>query len=194
MIVNEPAFWKDYVFEFYGGHTQKCDRENWKWQWHQIKLIYSLYLDLVVKQRCYFNCLNAWLLIVPLSEIKSYVVVLLFYIKMMKGRTLHAYSLLRHSINKGMFSVYGKLDLFKLGRGGSSPPHSPLGYTPVKIKQEKTRVLLKKNKTTKRNKNLLCELKKCKWIDKSKIILILCFERFLFQKWLTMVIFLSSPD
>ena len=79
---------------------------------------------------------------------------------MMKGRTLQAYSL-RHSINKGMFSVYGKLDLFKLRRGGSyPPPSSPLGYTSVKIKQETTRVLLKKNKTAKRNKNLLCKLKK----------------------------------
>ena len=163
MIVSEPTFWEDYVFEFCGGHTRKCDRENWECQWHQIKLIYSLNHDLIVKQRCYFNCLNAWLLIVPLSEIKSYVVVLLFYIKMMKGRTLQAYSL-RHSINKGMFSVYGKLDLFKLRREGSypppPPPPSPLGYTPVKIKQETTRVLLKKNKTAKRNKNLLCKLKK----------------------------------
>lgn len=44
--------------------------------------------------------------------------------------------------------------------GVTPPPPSPLGYTPVKIKQEITRVLLKKNKTAKRNKNLLCELKK----------------------------------
>ena len=59
------------------------------------------------------------LLIVPLSEIKSYVVVLSFYKKMMKQRTLPACSL-RYSIKKGMFSVKGKLDLFKLDRGESS--------------------------------------------------------------------------
>ena len=44
------------------------------------------------------------LLTVPLSEIKSYVVVLSFYIKMMKGRRLQACSL-RHSIKKGKHSV-----------------------------------------------------------------------------------------
>ena len=61
------------------------------------------------------------LLAVPLSEIKSYVVLLSFYIKMMKGRRLQACSL-RHSIKKGMLSVWGKLDLFKSGRQGGSPP------------------------------------------------------------------------
>ena len=70
------------------------------------------------------------LLIVPLSEIKSYVVVLSFYIKMMKQRTLQACSL-RHSIKKGMFFVLGKVDLFKLGRGGSSPLLAPLDYAPA---------------------------------------------------------------
>ena len=57
--------------------------------------IYRLHLDLVVKE-LYYN--------VPLSEIKSYVVVMSFYIKMMKRRTLQACSL-RHSIKKGKFSV-----------------------------------------------------------------------------------------
>ena len=61
------------------------------------------------------------LLIVPLSEIKSYVVVLSFYIKMMKRRTFQACSL-RHSIKTGMFFVSGKMDLFKSGRGGVLPP------------------------------------------------------------------------
>ena len=87
--------------------TQKCHRENQEWQWCQIKSIYRLHLDLVVKQLCYNSCLNAWApsqLIVPLSEIKSYVVVLSFYINMMKRRTLQACSLW-HSIKKGMFSV-----------------------------------------------------------------------------------------
>ena len=66
------------------------------------------------------------LLAVPLSEIKSDVVLLSFYIKMMKGRRLQACSL-RHSIKKGMLSVWGKLDLFKSGREESSPlPLAPL--------------------------------------------------------------------
>ena len=52
-----------------------------------------------------------------LSEIKTYVVVMSFYMKMMKQRTLQPYSL-RHSIKKDMFSVLGKLDLFKSSRGG----------------------------------------------------------------------------
>ena len=69
------------------------------------------------------------LLIVPLSEIKSYVAILSFYIKMMKRRTLQICSL-RHSIKKGMFSVQGKLDLFKSGMGEYPlPPH--LGYAPA---------------------------------------------------------------
>ena len=60
------------------------------------------------------------LLIVPLSEIKSYVAILSFYIKMMKRRTLQICSL-RHSIKKGMFSVQDKLELFKSGMGEYSP-------------------------------------------------------------------------
>ena len=39
--------------------TQKCYRENREWQWCQIKSIYRLQLDLVVKQPCYISCLNA---------------------------------------------------------------------------------------------------------------------------------------
>ena len=39
--------------------TQKCDRENRDWWWCQIKSIYRLHLDLVVKQLCYISCLNA---------------------------------------------------------------------------------------------------------------------------------------
>ena len=39
--------------------TQKCDRENREWRWCQIKSIYRLHLDLVVKQLCYISCLNA---------------------------------------------------------------------------------------------------------------------------------------
>ena len=44
---------------------------------------------------------------------------------MMKGRRLQACRL-RHSIKKGMLSVWSKLDLFKSGRGGSPRPPSPL--------------------------------------------------------------------
>ena len=84
--------------------TQKCDRENREWRWRQIKSIYRLHLDLVVKQLCYISCLNVVLLIVPLSEINSYVVVLSFYIKMMKRSTLQGCSL-SHSIKKAMFYV-----------------------------------------------------------------------------------------
>ena len=58
--------------------TQKCDRENRKWWWHQIKPIYMWYLDLVVKRFRQINCLNPWVLIAPLPEIKSYFVLLSF--------------------------------------------------------------------------------------------------------------------
>ena len=84
--------------------TQKCDRENREWRWCQIKSIYRLHLDLVVKQLCYISCLNVVLLILPLSEINSYVVALSFYIKMMKRRTIQGCRL-SHSIKKAMFYV-----------------------------------------------------------------------------------------
>ena len=59
------------------------------------------------------------LLIVPPSEIRSCGVVPSYYIKMMKRRILQV-SRLKHSIKKGMFSILGKLNLFKLGHGESS--------------------------------------------------------------------------
>ena len=65
------------------------------------------------------------LLAVPLLEIKGYVVLLSFYIKMMKGRRLQACSL-RHGIKNGMLSVWGKLDLFKSARRAVLPPPPPL--------------------------------------------------------------------
>ena len=40
--------------------TRKSDRENGEWRWCQIKSIYRLHLDLVVKQLCYISCLNAF--------------------------------------------------------------------------------------------------------------------------------------
>ena len=46
----------------------------------------------------------------------------------MKQTTLQVYSL-KHSMKKGMFSVLGKLNLFKLGRG-SDPSSHALGYVP----------------------------------------------------------------
>ena len=45
---------------FVGERTQKCDKENREWWWRQIKSIYRLYLDLVVKKLYYINCLNVW--------------------------------------------------------------------------------------------------------------------------------------
>ena len=61
-----------------------------------------------------------------LSEIKSYVEVLSFEIKMMKRKNLHVCSL-KHSIKKGMLYVQGNQDVFKSGKekeGGGSPPSS----------------------------------------------------------------------
>ena len=45
---------------FVGERTLKCDKEHRERWWRQIKSIYRLHLDLVVKQLCYINCLNAW--------------------------------------------------------------------------------------------------------------------------------------
>ena len=45
---------------FEGELTQKCDKENREWRSRQIKSIYRLHLDLVVKKLYYINCLNAW--------------------------------------------------------------------------------------------------------------------------------------
>ena len=109
---------------FVGERAQKCDRDNREWWWCQIKSIYRLHLDLVVKKLCYINCLNAWATSCAAFRNQSYVVLLSFYIKMMKGRRLQACSL-RHSIKKGMLSVQAKLDLFKSGRGEYSPSPSP---------------------------------------------------------------------
>ena len=72
------------------------------------------------------------LLIESLSEIKSYVVLLSFYIKIIKQRTFQACSL-KNSIKKGMFYVQGKFNFFKSGRGGVLPPFLP-GYAPVCLK------------------------------------------------------------
>ena len=63
------------------------------------------------------------LLIVPLREIKIYVVVLSFYIKMMKQRTLQACSL-RHSIKKACFLF--RANWTCLSWAGGSPPLPPL--------------------------------------------------------------------
>ena len=69
------------------------------------------------------------LLTVSLSEIKSYVVVLSFYVKMMTGKRLQVCNL-RHSIKKGMLSVKGKLVLFKSRKGRVFPPPLPICYMP----------------------------------------------------------------
>ena len=59
-----------------------------------------------------------------LSEITSYVVLMSFYIKMMKRRTLQACSL-RHSIKKGTFSCWSQAG------GGVISSLPPLGYAPA---------------------------------------------------------------
>ena len=104
MVVGEVVFGEDNVLEFCGGTYSEVDRENREWRWCQTKSVYRLHLDLVVKQLCYISCLNVVLLILPLSEINSYVVALSFYIKMMKRRTLQGCRL-SHSIKKAMFYV-----------------------------------------------------------------------------------------
>ena len=72
----------------------------------------------------------------PLSEIKSYVVVLSFYIKMIKRRTIHVFSL-ELSIKKDMLFSLGQIEIILVGQGGSPsplPPPPSTGYTPdVKI-------------------------------------------------------------
>ena len=89
------------------------------------------YLDVIVKRLHCIDCLNPWVikLIVPLSEVKSFFVVLSFYIKMMQRRTLRTCSL-KHSIKKACFSVQGKIEFILVGRGGVLPPSLPLA-TPL---------------------------------------------------------------
>ena len=106
---------------FVGERTQKYDRENREWRWRQIKSIYRFYLDLVAKKLYYINCLNAYAIIVPLSEIKSYVVVLPFYIKMMKRRTHQACSFKAYYQKRHVFCL-GQTELVLVGQGGGSPP------------------------------------------------------------------------
>ena len=58
-----------------------------------------------------------------LSEIKSYVVVLSVYIKMIKRRILQASSL-KHSIKKDILFSLGQIEIILVGQVGSPP--SPL--------------------------------------------------------------------
>ena len=124
MIVSEAVFIKDYVLEFWGERTQKYDRKNREWRRRQIKSIYRLYLDLVVKKLYYINCLNAWATIAPLSEIRSYNVVLSFYVKMMKRRTLRACSFKAYYQKRHAFWL-GKTGLALVGQGAIPPPPPP---------------------------------------------------------------------
>ena len=109
---------------FVGERTLKYDRENQECRWRQIKSIYRLYLDLVVKKLYHINCLNAWAIIVPLSEIKSYVVVLPFYIKMMKRRIFQACSFKAYHQKWHVFCL-GQTGLVLVGQGGVLPNPSP---------------------------------------------------------------------
>ena len=54
----------------------------------------------------------------PLSEIKSYVVVLSLYIKMIKRRT-HQVSSSKHSIKKDMLFGLGQIEIALVGQGGA---------------------------------------------------------------------------
>ena len=65
----------------------------------------------------------------PLSEIKSYVVVLSFYIKMIKRRTLQVSSS-KHSIKKDMLFSLVQIEIILVGQGGVLPAPPPLGYAP----------------------------------------------------------------
>ena len=67
------------------------------------------------------------LLTMPLSEIKSYVAVLSFYIKMMKRRRFQACSL-RHSIKKACLMF--RTNWTCLSWAGGSPPPSPSPPSP----------------------------------------------------------------
>ena len=53
----------------------------------------------------------------PLSETKRYVVVLSFYIKMIKRKTLQVSSS-KHSIKKDMFFSLGQIEIILVGQGG----------------------------------------------------------------------------
>ena len=83
------VFGEDYVLEFCGGTTQKCDKENESGG--GVRSNQFIGCALVVKKLYFINSLNPWAT-VSLSEIKSYVVVLSFHIKIMKRRTLQACS------------------------------------------------------------------------------------------------------
>ena len=94
---------------------QKSGMENQEWRCRHIKPIDRWYLDLVVKLFTVLIIQILGLLIAPLSKIKSCGVVPSFYIKMMKWETFQTCSF-KYSIKEGMFSVLGKLNLFKSGR------------------------------------------------------------------------------
>ena len=64
----------------------------------------------------------------PLSEIKSYVAVLSFYIKMIKRRTLQVSSL-KHSIKKDMLFCLGQIEIILVGQRGI--PLQPLPPPPL---------------------------------------------------------------
>ena len=94
--------------------TQKCDRENREWRWCQIKSIYRLHLDLVVKQLCYISCLNACA--TNCSTFRNQ--------KLCCGTVfpaLQAFSL-RHSIKKACFFIRAKWTCLSREGGESSPP------------------------------------------------------------------------
>ena len=109
-----------------GNILKRCDTENREWWWRQIK---QIYIYIYGTQRWWLRVFTVVIvkmldLIRLLSEIKSYVVQLSFYIKMIKQRTSQTCNL-KHSIKKDMFSVQGNVNLFKSGRGGEPSPYPP---------------------------------------------------------------------
>ena len=87
-----------------GERTQKSDRKHRKWPWRQIKSVYRLYLDWVVKKIYYINCVNAWATNCATFINQKLCCDTVFLYKMVKRRTLQVCSL-RYSIKRGMFSV-----------------------------------------------------------------------------------------
>ena len=73
----------------------------------------------------------------PLSEIKSYVVVLSFYIKMIKRRTPQV-SCSKHSIKIDMVFSLGQIEIILVGQGESPlPPHPHHPYALDNLKEIK---------------------------------------------------------
>ena len=117
VTVRENAFGEHKVLEFCRGTYSEVCQGKLRVAAASEKPVHMWYLNLVVKR---LSCI-----LVPHSEIKSYVVVLSFYIKKIKRRTLQVSSS-KHSIKKDMLFSLGQIEIILVGQGGSPPPLSPL--------------------------------------------------------------------